>query len=468
MNQSVIINILLKADQTQAGAAAFNNVLKEVVKSAQAARRQIKEALNEAFGASNLKDISAQAKLLQSLANLTNAQAKQEAQQNRLNHAQTVAQGKIQLEQVKQLNKEKQRAAVAGSPASVARSVVAPSNAETAALRALVAEKNRAAAASRAQAAASTAQAAAARLAATQARSAASLNRTANATTNTNASTTNAGSGGFLDTIFGGNLAANLAAKAFSLVTQTLKEGASTVFNYSAALEHNKVAFTRLLQSAGSANVALKFTQTLTAQTGLTFEAATRRILNTGQSLSDTLPLVETLGKAILGAGKGQAELDRIALVIEQIISAQRLLGQDANQLKELGFNAYKIIGDEIGKTSAQVRVLAQEGKISSELTITSLERLINRKYATAFEDQAKSFTGSVTLIEGRLTQLFSAGTTGVFDGLSKVTRGLAVDLKNTDSAAKAVFLTLLAGAQAISQLPKDIGTSLTQGILSK
>jgi len=466
MNQSVIINILLKADQTQAGAAAFNNVLKEVVKSAQKAGRDIKEALNQAFGASNLQGISAQAKLLQSLANLTNAQAKQEAQQSRLKHAQTVAQGKIELEQVKQLNREKQRAAVAGSPAGVARSVAAASNAEAAALRVLTVEKNRDAAASRAQAAASTAQAAAARAAAAQARSTASINRTTNSTSNAPPSSSNAGSGGFLSTVVGGNLAANLAAKAISFVTQNLQDGATAVFNYSAALEVNRVAFTRLLGLADDANKTLEFTQSLTAQTGLSFEDAARRILNTGEALDDTLPLIEALGKAIVGAGKGQAELNRIALAIEQIISAQRLLGQDANQLKELGFNAYKIVGDEIGKTSAEVRNLAQQGKISSDVFINAFEKFINNKYASAYEDQLKSFSGSLVIIQGRLTQLLSNDTGIIFEAISKGSQAAARDIQQTDSALVGLIAILGGAIVAFREYQRSAGQSITNSLV--
>ena len=105
-------------------------------------------------------------------------------------------------------------------------------------------------------------------------------------------------------------------------------------------------------------------------------------VTGTSTSLSDAAQAAAMLGGAGVAAGDDMnnavkalvnissasgASAKDIGLVMMQIKASGRLLGSEALQLAQRGVPIYDLISKSMGKTTAEIRKMGEEGKISFE-----------------------------------------------------------------------------------------------------
>lgn len=235
MNQSLVVNIMLNASQTQVGEAEFNNALKRMVKYAQNAGVAIQAALSVSFGGATGQALAQQIQGLNAVAQAAQRQAKASVEASRTQRAEAqaaaitataVSQAQVAQSLTAMTALRAQTAiAVGSSQAQVAAAKQATAainqqaNQTRAANQVTVSSNNAQAASARAAAAASTAQAAASRanaaqsaLAATQIRQ--QMQQTALAARQSRDD---------FAQIFGANFFANLATNIVESFTQGLR-----------------------------------------------------------------------------------------------------------------------------------------------------------------------------------------------------------------------------------------------------
>lgn len=113
------------------------------------------------------------------------------------------------------------------------------------------------------------------------------------------------------------------------------------------------------------------------AQMLLTFGFAANQVVPIMRRLADVAAANPLFGPQVV---------QHLALVLGQIKSSGRLLGQDANQLAQFGINAYKIVAKRMfGVASVEnqrrVKMLGEQGKLESGYVIDSIMKYIDVQY---------------------------------------------------------------------------------------
>jgi tape measure domain-containing protein len=158
--------------------------------------------------------------------------------------------------------------------------------------------------------------------------------------------------------------------------------------------------------------------QSLLLSTGLSAEQARQDILN--------------LGNAISASGGGNAELQRMAVNLQQIKNVGKASALDIKQFAYAGIDIYGLLADSMGITRKE----ASELDVTYEMLSEALAKASGEggRYAGAMEAQSKTYKGAMSnlqesfqVLTGELSEgLFNAikdlipSLTSMFDWLSK------------------------------------------------
>lgn len=150
------------------------------------------------------------------------------------------------------------------------------------------------------------------------------------------------------------------------------------VFGLKAAsqFQTSQLAFETLLGSAEKGKTLFKELQTLNLKTPFQLgdlTSSTQVLLRYGVAGDQILPIIKSLSDIAATSDNPTENLNRLALAIGQVTSQGRLLGQDARQLAEAGFNPYAVLASKLGKTQDEIRKLGEAGKLSSKDLIDAL-----------------------------------------------------------------------------------------------
>ena len=117
--------------------------------------------------------------------------------------------------------------------------------------------------------------------------------------------------------------------------------------------------------------------------------------------------------------------LNDMGMIINQVRTSGSAYTEDLNQLAGRGIPIYQWLGDEAGVAASEVKKLASEGKISSEM----LERAIQKNIGGAAKTMGESFSGSVANAQAALGRLGEALLKPAFSqapgGISAITSAL-------------------------------------------
>ena len=117
--------------------------------------------------------------------------------------------------------------------------------------------------------------------------------------------------------------------------------------------------------------------------------------------------------------------LSDMGMIINQVRTSGSAYTEDLNQLAGRGIPIYQWLGDEAGVAASEVKKLAADGKISSEM----LERAISKNIGGAAKTMGQSFSGAVENAQAALGRLGEALLKPAFaaapGGISAITSAL-------------------------------------------
>lgn len=197
--------------------------------------------------------------------------------------------------------------------------------------------------------------------------------------------------------------------------------GALTMgIRFDAGMEQSRISLTYFLGSTKAANTELALLYKLAATTPFEFGQVTdaaRRFLAFGFTLQQTNDYLTTLGDTAAGLGLGGEDVARLAIILGQIKSSGRLLGQDTLQLAQAGINARGILQEQLHLSPAQMLALGQGTlSIPSEVAIPALMAGLQKRFKGMAALQANTGIGlwSTTKDYGR--QFFGVLTGSLFE----------------------------------------------------
>lgn len=162
-------------------------------------------------------------------------------------------------------------------------------------------------------------------------------------------------------------------------------------------LETSRQGFVTLLGSSKKADEAIAMIKRDAASTPFELPgliSANQLLTSVTGNAQQSEGLLLNVGKALSAMGKGQPELDRIIVNLQQIAQTGHASAIDMKQFAFAGIDAYKLVADATGKTTAQVHDMQNEGK----LTFDVLEDAFNKagtgsgRFAQVFKNQAGTF----------------------------------------------------------------------------
>jgi tape measure domain-containing protein len=182
--------------------------------------------------------------------------------------------------------------------------------------------------------------------------------------------------------------------------------GDATV-GFNARLEQSTIAFTSMLGSAEKAQAFLADMKQFAATTPFEFPDlldASKRMLAFGFSAKEVRPLLTAVGSAAAAMGAGRSGVDAITRALGQMKAATVVQAGELNQLTEQGVPAFQILADKMGITTGEVKKLASEGKILSDVFIDAFQEWATANYGDMMAKQALTFEGAISTIKDSVT----------------------------------------------------------------
>lgn len=254
---------------------------------------------------------------------------------------------------------------------------------------------------------------------------------------------------------------------AFAAVTAAIGKMVSAFVN--AGIEYNaqmETFNTRLTTLTGSGEKADKVMQQIKEDALKTpFDVASlvqaqSLLLSTGLEADDARKDILALGDAISASGGGNAELQRMAVNMQQIKNVGKASALDIKQFAFAGIDIYGLLADSMGITKAEVKDL----DITYEMLSKALQDAASEggKYYGAMESQSKTYKGAMSNLEESVGVFKGAITEDLFSAISKILPSLSSMFdwltKNKDAVlAIAIplltFIGIFAGFMIISKV---------------
>jgi tape measure domain-containing protein len=181
------------------------------------------------------------------------------------------------------------------------------------------------------------------------------------------------------------------------------KQGLSTA----ADMEQAKIAFTTMLGSASKAQSFINDLSKFAAETPFDFpglQKASSSLISAGIDANKVIPIMRTLGNVTSGMGTGAEGIQRATIALQQMNAAQKISGEDLNQLRDAGIPVYDLLAKALGKTKAEVVQLAQKGKLGKDALDKMMKALESgqglERFNGLMEKQSQSLTGIISTLK--------------------------------------------------------------------
>lgn len=168
-----------------------------------------------------------------------------------------------------------------------------------------------------------------------------------------------------------------------------------------AQMETAEIAFTTMLGSGRKARAFLKELAQFAAVTPFDFvslQTAASQLVAIGVDAKDVIPIMTTLGNVTSGMGTGAEGVKRATYAIQQMIAAQRISAQDLWQLRDAGIPVYELLSQALGKSTAQIAALVDDGKLGADALNAMMTALRTgqglERFNGLMEKQSQSLSG--------------------------------------------------------------------------
>lgn len=240
------------------------------------------------------------------------------------------------------------------------------------------------------------------------------------------------------------------AGLAVSSIGALGKIGLSTAAN----LEQSEIAFTTMLGSAQDAKTFLGDLSDFAAKTPFDLpglQTAASSLVSAGVSARDVIPIMTTLGDVTSGMGTGAEGIQRATVALQQMQAAQRISGEDLNQLRDAGIPVYDLLAAATGRSKQAIVELAQSGKLGKkdlDALFTALKTGNGlERFSGLMEKQSQSLAGLWSTVKDQfsigLADAIQPSIPLIKDLLGAVSSSLPTLLNGLSGAIRPAVLSL-------------------------
>ncbi len=207
-------------------------------------------------------------------------------------------------------------------------------------------------------------------------------------------------------------------------------------------LEASRAGFITLLGSAKAADDAISMIKKDAANTPFELPgliAANQLLTSVTKNAGQSENLLMNVGKALTAMGKGQPELDRIIVNLQQIGATGRATMMDVRQFAFAGIPIFEMLSQATGKTGQALEDMISGGGVTFEM----LEGMFNQagaaggRFADAFANQAGGFNQIWANLQDTVTIAMADIVTksGAFDIIKKAMSAVGDWINNNKDA---------------------------------
>ncbi|MGC0826672.1 tape measure protein [Pantoea agglomerans] len=223
--------------------------------------------------------------------------------------------------------------------------------------------------------------------------------------------------------------------------------------------EQLAVVTQRVFDIAQSTRSGLEATATLYSR----LERSTR---SAGTSTKDLITLTSTINKGLAVSGATTEEASSTMTQLSQALASGVLRGEEFNSISENGSRLAVALADSLGVTIGQLRAMAAEGKLTTEVVVNGLLKQSDA-IAKEFSNTATTMSQAFTIATNNITKFVGESST-VSTGIKAFNSGIISLSQNLDTIS-AVLVTLtaamgsrFAGALAMATAAKLKDTAAT------
>lgn len=191
---------------------------------------------------------------------------------------------------------------------------------------------------------------------------------------------------------------------------------------YDAQIETYLTRLTTLTGSAEKANDVLEQIKKDALKTPFDVSSLTQAeslLLATGLSAKDARKDILALGDAVSASGGGNAELQRMAVNLQQIKNVGKASALDIKQFAYAGIDIYGLLADSMGTTREE----ASKMDITYEMLSQALQKASSSggKYYKAMEKQSETYAGATSNLKESLDVLKGEVAKDLFNAIKKI-----------------------------------------------
>ncbi|NMD69611.1 tape measure protein [Bacillus sp. DNRA2] len=204
--------------------------------------------------------------------------------------------------------------------------------------------------------------------------------------------------------------------------------------NYLAGMQKAEIGLQTLTGSADETARIMKDLQNFAINTPFEFDGmlqGTRRLIGMGMASDQATQMLYATADAVAAAGGGAAELDGVLLALGQIQAKGKISAEEMNQLAERGIPAWKILGEQMGKTPGELMKLAEEGKLLATDALPALQRGFETTFGGAAAKQADGFAGRLANLKEQAVIMAGTFAKPLFE---PITRAMGVALEKVQA----------------------------------
>lgn len=222
----------------------------------------------------------------------------------------------------------------------------------------------------------------------------------------------------------------------------------SSGIEYNAQIETYMTRLTTLTGSVEKANDILEQIKKDALATPFEVSSLTQAeslLLSTGLSAEQAREDILALGDAVSASGGGNAELQRMAVNLQQIKNVGKASALDIKQFAYAGIDIYGLLADSMGITREE----ASKMDVTYEMLSKALQKASQKggKYYQAMEKQSKTYNGAMSNLQESLQVLKGTLAQDLFNalkGLIPVLTDLANWLTKNHKIIEALIIPLI------------------------
>ncbi|MEG2428593.1 MAG: tape measure protein, partial [Clostridium sp.] len=227
-----------------------------------------------------------------------------------------------------------------------------------------------------------------------------------------------------------------------------------TAIDFTKLYESTMVVFDKMLGGKQAANALYSSLLSIAKASTFSQEAfltAGKKLVGMGISARDTAKYMQAITDAVAGFGGNSENLTNVAENFAKISTAGRLSMEDVNMLSDNGIQALKILGNQYGITTDEMRDMISKGAVPAKDAMDKL--------ADGIENGTDGVNGMTAAMAGMSMAMKGKTITGALDSLNSGFRGFALNLTGINPTLKETDAGYEESTQRLQQLTAAIST---------